>query len=163
MYSSVVGLKDATSLLPAMKKGRNSHQDSTRPDQTLPKSKILRGKRNFEQLFERSTVLKSPSVHLRYRLYSDPSKGCLMGFIAGKRLGNAVTRNRIKRLLREVYRTHQHLLTDLFEEKRFGFHAVLMAMSPDVSCQELKKQIVPLLHQARRQLLAFNPKTDRNT
>lgn len=146
-----------------MKKVRNSHQDSSRPDQSLSKSKILRGKRNFERLFERSTVLKSPSVHLRYRLYSDPSEGCFIGFIAGKKLGNAVTRNRIKRLLREVYRTHQHLLTDLFDRNTFGFHGVLMAMTPDITYQKLIEEIEPLLYQTRQRLLAFEQQTDSKT
>lgn len=146
-----------------MKKVRNSHQDSSRPDQSLSKSKILRGKRNFERLFERSTVLKSPSVHLRYRLYSDPSEGCFIGFIAGKKLGNTVTRNRIKRLLREVYRTHQHLLTDLFDRNTFGFHGVLMAMTPDITYQKLIEEIEPLLYQTRQRLLAFEQQTDSKT
>lgn len=37
-----------------------------------------------------------------------------VGFAAGRAAGKAVVRNRIKRIMREVYRVHQHVLVDLF-------------------------------------------------
>ncbi len=37
-----------------------------------------------------------------------------IGFSAGRAARRAVDRNRIKRILREVYRMHQHVLVDLF-------------------------------------------------
>ncbi len=37
-----------------------------------------------------------------------------VGFAPGSRVESGVARNRIRRLLREVYRVHQHTLVDLF-------------------------------------------------
>ena len=44
-----------------------------------------------------------------YAFESDRLEG-KVGFAAGKKLGCAVTRNRVKRLLRETYRHHQDLV-----------------------------------------------------
>lgn len=122
----------------------------------LPRSKILRGRRNFERLFEKSTVLKSDSLQFRYRLYQDASEGCYIGFIAPKKkIRGAVKRNKIKRLLRESYRTNQHFLQDLFSEKKFGFHGVFIAGSDDLSFDEILKQVILLLSKTRERLLRF--------
>lgn len=41
-----------------------------------------------------------------------------IGFAPGRRARKAVERNRIKRILREVYRVHQHSLVDLFSQRK---------------------------------------------
>lgn len=40
-----------------------------------------------------------------------------MGFAAGRAARSGVVRNRIRRLLREVYRVNQAILTDLFTDR----------------------------------------------
>lgn len=125
-------------------------------DESLPRANILRGSRNFQRLFEKSTVLNSTtnSLQFRYRLYENPAEGCYIGFLAPKKkIGNAVKRNRIKRLLREVYRTRQHYLQDLFSENSFGFHGAFLAQRPDLSFADIKAEMTPLLETARQRLL----------
>lgn len=82
---------------------------------------------------------------MRYRTYKDPSEGCLIGFIASKKLGKATKRNRIKRLLREVYRTHQYLLADLFAKDTFGFHGVFMARQADLTYSVVQEDMILLI------------------
>lgn len=38
-----------------------------------------------------------------------------MAFVCGRKAGNAVVRNRCKRVLREVYRLHQHRISSAFD------------------------------------------------
>jgi ribonuclease P protein component len=93
--------------------------------------------------------LRSSSVNFRYRVYDDPAERCLIGFIVKTKLGKAAKRNKIKRLLREVYRTHQHYLSDLFDRQEIGFHGVFMARHGNVSVESLEADMVPILQKMR--------------
>ena len=68
----------------------------------LNKSEILRDKREFHYVYTngRSFANKNLVVHV----LSDERYNGKVGFAAGKKLGGAVVRNRVKRLLREAYR-----------------------------------------------------------
>ena len=76
----------------------------------LPKRRILRNKRMFQEVYK-----KGRSWANRYLvLYAFPAIGLerKAGFAAGKKLGNAVARNRMKRIMRESYRKRQHQLKE---------------------------------------------------
>jgi ribonuclease P protein component len=66
-----------------------------------------------------------------------------VGFIAGRRIGNAVTRNRVKRRLRESLRS-------LYPRLRPGFDVVFIARPPLVSAKadELDAAVTSLLQRA---------------
>lgn len=140
-----------------MKKDRNSPVKQ-KSDYSLPRSKILRGKKNFQRLFEKSTVLNTASIQFRYRVYPDSSEGCKIGFAAPKkRIAKAVNRNRSKRLLREVYRHQQAHLSDLFEQETFGFHGLFLANRSDLSYDIIEADMRSILLKTRTQLLRFTP------
>ena len=67
----------------------------------LNKSEILRDKRDFNAVYSkgRSYANKNIVIHV---LHDERYNG-KVGFAAGKKLGGAVVRNRVKRLLRETY------------------------------------------------------------
>ncbi|MBQ7476934.1 MAG: ribonuclease P protein component [Selenomonadaceae bacterium] len=68
----------------------------------LSKEEILRDNREFNEVYSKgkSYVNKNLVIHV---LHDERYNG-KVGFAAGKKLGSAVVRNRVKRLLRETYR-----------------------------------------------------------
>src|SRR4030042_2659321 len=70
----------------------------------LPKCEIIKSGRDFESLMTRGRRWKGKYI----RLFYERSEKKKVGFTVPKRLGNAVFRNRIKRLMREVYRMHRN-------------------------------------------------------
>ena len=72
----------------------------------LGRDKIFRGKREFNKVYSKGRSLANREMVI-YILEDETLRG-KVGFAAGKKLGCAVIRNRVKRLLREAYRLNQH-------------------------------------------------------
>jgi len=100
-----------------------------RPDQTdskrrytFPKSHRLKRRRLIRSLFDRRRddvyTVAVGCVRLLCRIVDREQLGhdvpLQVGFAPGRRVSSGVERNRVRRLLREVYRVHQHTLVDLF-------------------------------------------------
>ena len=61
----------------------------------------------FEQARREGQRLVSGCLILNWR-FSDDQKTSRLGVVTSKKIGNAVVRARARRLLREVFRLHQH-------------------------------------------------------
>ncbi|MEX1211919.1 MAG: ribonuclease P protein component [Balneolaceae bacterium] len=136
-----------------MSLGEPSNIPSSRKNR-LPKSRILRGKRNFQRLFDDSVLLRGQVLNLRYRLYGEEDERFLVGFIVRKALGKAVDRNRARRRIREAWRLHQHPLLDLDPVVRKGLHMAWMARRIDLTTtqaaqdiRQLSERLTDRLHQ----------------
>ena len=82
--------------------------------------------------------------------------GFKIGFIAPKKIGTAVQRNRTKRVLREAFRLNKHSLIDTVNDMNLGVHAALIAHKADLSSQEVHQQVATLLEELRTRLLSIN-------
>ena len=77
---------------------------------TLPRSRMIKKRSDFQRVYHKGKSFANHYfVIYVFRDYSDKLNG-KVAFAAGKKLGNAVTRNRVKRILRELYRLNQHQL-----------------------------------------------------
>ena len=128
---------------------------------TFPRAHRLKQQRLIRPLFDRrrtdvSTVAVG-AVRLLYRVMPRaevrqdvPVK---IGFAPGRRVRSGVERNRVRRLLREVYRRHQHALTDVFE----GTPQTLVVMAlfrgdPARAAERLPRDLPAAMQQAARRL-----------
>jgi ribonuclease P protein component len=92
---------------------------------TFPRRHHLKRQRLIRPLFDRSRtdvgVVPQGSVLVRYRVAAADEVGARVpvqvGFAPGRRVRTKVARNRIKRIMREVYRVNQHDLVDLFSHR----------------------------------------------
>lgn len=73
--------------------------------QRLRRSERVRKKRDFDRIFQAPRIIRGGNFRI-YFLKRECQGPCPVraAFVAGKKVGNSVVRNRIKRLLREAFR-----------------------------------------------------------
>lgn len=74
-------------------------------DQRLRSSERLRQTREYQRVFQHGKKLVSP-LFVVY-IHPSPESFSRLGMAVSKRVGKAVVRNRIKRLVRELFRRHK--------------------------------------------------------
>ncbi len=106
------------------------------------KAERLTLKKEFERVFREGKIFKNDKVVL-YIIPSDLHNSRL-GLVVSKKIGNAVRRNRAKRLLREAYRLNKHLLTrhvDIVAIPRHPFSSDLKLSDVEGGFKKLLLQI----------------------
>lgn len=99
---------------------------------TLSKRCVLRKNSHFQAVYHNAKSYANRLMALYVFMPEDESQK-KAGFAAGKRLGNAVIRNRAKRLLRDSYRLNQHKLKDGVVLILVARQMMKQAKSPDVA------------------------------
>ncbi|MDK9700076.1 MAG: ribonuclease P protein component [bacterium] len=111
---------------------------------SFPRSRRLHGDKIISQV--RKTGHRKFSTHLS--LHYLPDERCFqVGFAVSKRCGNAVVRNRIKRLLREYVR---HRFSELPQQGccLLGAHKAFSSMTPDILAE-----LQQLFHRIQRTIV----------
>lgn len=87
----------------------------------MKKISSLTSPNDFRRVFQSGSTISNKYIVLRYLQRVDAG-GNRVAFAAGKRFGNAVARNRAKRLLRESYRRNRDKIAP-------GYDIVIVARS----------------------------------
>ena len=127
---------------------------------TFPRAARLKRRRLIRPLFDRSRddvgTVAVGCVRLLYRVVPRAATGhdvpVQIGFAPG-RTRTAVQRNRIRRLLREVYRVHQHILVDLFSHRAATLTVMVLFRSrPDNAARCIPRDLPVALQRAAARL-----------
>lgn len=71
----------------------------------FPKKSKIKAKREFQGVYEKGhSVVDGLSV---FYVLPGENENTRIGFAVGKKIGNAVIRNHVKRMMREVFRLHK--------------------------------------------------------
>ena len=107
----------------------------------LSKSERVKLKNDFQKIYTRGNVLYSSQNKVKVIYYLESSvneSGIKAAFVVSKRAGNAVWRNRVKRLFRVAYRNHKIPLKQVCVSNNLQ---VLLSFSPNNLNQKQNKKI----------------------
>ena len=111
----------------AAKVAHGLQSEDPKTDLRFPREHRLTARRQFVQVYE-----KGHKAHRgAFTIFGMPNdlEGCRIGLTVTRRTGSAVARNRIKRVLRDVFRRHRHGLPAAMDLVVNGRSAML-SMSP---------------------------------
>ena len=112
-------------------------------DESLSKKWIIRSRSDFENLFQTGRRTSGKFVFINF-LPAPETVSFQVGFVCGKKIGNAVTRNLYKRRMREVIRKNKVCF--------HGLKCVIVA-TPAISksdFQSLQQDILNTLSQIKK-------------
>jgi ribonuclease P protein component len=99
----------------------------------------LKDSKDFQKVFQQGRSCANRYLVLYYR-YNNEGNTYRVGFSVSKKVGNAVVRNRVKRLLREIFRLEGEAI-----EESIDFVVVARPLVADLTYEEMKKSLVHLL------------------
>ena len=117
-------------------------------DQSFPRGHRILRKADFDRIIRRGVRASDARLRLRV-LGRDPGEPTRLGITVGRKAGNAVARNRVRRRLREAFRLRHADLPEGIDI--VVFPNVLKGESPPTR-GELEESLLALAGEARRRL-----------
>jgi len=133
---------------------------------TFPRAHRLKRRRLIRPLFERDRAdvgrVSVKVVQVRYRLVPRAETGTgapvQVGFAPGRRARTNAGRTRLRRLMRETYRLHQHGLLDALDGRPDSLTAmVLFRGREETAAEDLRRDLPEALRRLEARLRAGGP------
>lgn len=118
----------------------------TTPKKYKKRYVVIKSNRDFSYLFRKG----ESTVNHAFVCYMKPRRAGKnrLGIVSGKKIGNAVKRNRSRRIIREAFRLFEPIMKEK-TDKRYDFVFVARAKTPTLKTQQvlslMKKNILPKL------------------
>jgi len=113
--------------------------------QKFPKKERLRKRKDFIEIFNQGK--KTYSSHLILFCRANGGQSARVGITASRKVGTAVVRNRVKRLIREYYRQHKSFFT-----AQFDYSLVVKQSFSRLPKRAAEEQLSALLKRCNRHL-----------
>ncbi|RCK77529.1 MAG: Ribonuclease P protein component [Ignavibacteriae bacterium] len=109
---------------------------------TLRKSEILRGKHNFQKVFNSGERIYNNLINSFYLIEKTDTKEnkIVAGFLVNRKIKSAVIRNRCRRLMRESYRLNKNILN--IQTKNFYNVSIIFYFKKIIEDKKIKLQQV---------------------
>ncbi len=121
---------------------------------TLRKKDRLKSRKSINALFEEGETIKAFPLVLKYRVLEGNSFGLKAAFVVPKRrIRLAVTRNKVKRRIREAYRTLNAELKTVLHQNQSAIDLIIIYRSSEVvDFKALQEKIIVILQRLTKEL-----------
>jgi ribonuclease P protein component len=128
---------------------------------SLSRSERVRKKKEIETVFNSGKILFSYDLFLKSIFIIEKNinkSGVEIAAAVSKKVGKAVWRNRVKRLIKESYRLNKHLIMELAKEKKsrvviiFSPNKLNEKKAPKVKLNNISPGIVELIKEISQQI-----------